>query len=373
VNRRVVRRSAVGLVAAVAAVGVGMAVVRRDGNRPTRPSLTAARQAGGVVFDDRNANGLLDGSDRVVPGARVAVLNPLTGTSSDVAVSRTGSFVVDVGALQSVNVMVGFDLPAPAGGSRSVPVRVERRVEVGTVTEIALRPRPRSCSSVAVCDGLLLPDLISLAETPTFLPAETLAEYPGPDRWSIDRTTAPGRVLLRVATISANVGLGPLLVVGTDERDGTFRGTKQRLLDVYGSYLDVDSGVFEQSASHSHVHLQALEEIRLIGSASRVASARKISFCLTDVFPTAARPVTARPVSIELKLFECGEGQQGMNIGMADYYGPALADQFVDITGLVPGRYTLEIVSDPDAVLAELNESNNSVQLALELTAEQLR
>jgi Lysyl oxidase len=375
VNRRIVGGIVGGIVAATVVVVATTTIVLGGSTitQPKRPTLTAARQAGGVVFDDANGNGVIDKSDRVVRNVRVTVTNPVAGTAADAVVRRDGSFLVDMGALPSVLVTVAFDLPAPPGGQRPVPVRVERRVEVGYVADIAIRPNARACASLVVCEGLLLPDLVSLPQTPAFLREEVRREYPGPSEWTIDRTTAPGRVLLRVATISANIGAGPLLIVGTNEREGTFRATKQRLMDANASYFDIDSGTFEQSASHGHVHLQAFEEIRLLDDKGTVAKARKISFCLTDVFPAVENVPSPRAVSLELKLFECGKGQQGMNTGMADYYGPALADQFVDITGIAPGRYTLEIVSDPGGVLVESNETNNSVQLAIELTAEQLR
>jgi Lysyl oxidase len=225
----------------------------------------------------------------------------------------------------------------------------------------------KACTAAADCDGLLLPDLVPLRDTPEFLNEEIQREYPGPSRWYIDRTTVPGRALLRIATISANVGTGPVVVLGVDQRDGVYSAVVQRIFDSSGGYLDTASGTFEMSQSHRHVHLEAFEEIRLVGENGQVASAKKVSFCLTDVLPTSP-DVRDAPVSIDLKLFDCGVSQQGINVAMADYYGPALADQFVDVTGLAPGVYTVEIVVDPDGVIVESDEMNNRVRFNISLS-----
>jgi hypothetical protein len=353
-------------VVALVAVGGVFAVNRATGQTVSGPAPVDAMSIAGVVFRDGNGNGRIDPGEKPIRKASIRVRNPLTHNEQEVTTDSDGAFRVAVGALAHVVVSVLLESKAPTRGGAAVPFRLNRPVAAGETIEIAVAPGRRSCSVPATCDGLLLPDLVSLDETPAFLDEEAQREYIGPTHWSIDRTTSPGRALLRIATISANVGTGPLVVLGVDQRDGLYAGVVQRIFDRSGGYLDTASGTFEFSKSHKHVHLEAFEEIRLIGSNGQVASARKLSFCLTDVMPTTPE-VREAPISIDLKLFDCGVAQQGINVGMADYYGPALPDQFVDVTGLAPGEYTVEIAVDPDGVIVEADESNNLVSFGISL------
>jgi hypothetical protein len=364
-----VRRLALSVapVAALVVLGGVFVANRATGQTISGPASVDAMSIAGVVFRDSNRNGSIDAGEPPVRKASIRVRNPLTHNEQEVTTDSNGAFHVAVGALANVVVSVLLETKAPKGGGAAVPFRVNRSVAAGGTIEIAVSPGPRSCSVPALCDGLLLPDLVSLDETPAFLDDEVQREYIGPTQWSIDRTTSPGRALLRIATISANVGTGPLVVLGVDQHDGIYAGVVQRIFDKSGGYLDTASGTFEFSKSHKHVHLEAFEEIRLIGANGQVASARKLSFCLTDVLPTKPE-VREAPISIDLKLFECGVGQQGINVGMADYYGPALPDQFVDVTGLAPGEYTVEIAVDPDNVIVEADESNNLVSFEISLS-----
>jgi Lysyl oxidase len=348
-------------------VGGVFAVSRATGQTAPGPAVVDAMSIAGVVYRDSNRNGRIDTGEPPIRKAPIRVRNPLTHNEQDVTTDSNGAFKLAVGALAHVVVSVLLEGRAPTRSSAVVPFRVNRSVAAGEVIEIAVSPGPRSCSVPATCAGLLLPDLVSLDETPAFLDEEAQREYIGPTQWSIDRKTSPGRALLRIATISANVGAGPLVVLGVDQRDGVYTGVVQRLFDRSGGYLDTSSGTFEFSKSHKHVHLEAFEEIRLIGTNGQIASARKLSFCLTDVLPTAPEVVEA-PISIDLKLFDCGVAQQGINVGMADYYGPALPDQFVDVTGLADGDYTVEIAVDPDDVIVEADESNNLVRFKISLS-----
>ena len=254
-----------------AAVVIGGAPLVRNSSRDMarRPTLDGPLKVGGAVFADTHLDGRLDEGERPLAGSPVTARNDLAGSvASATTDADDDSFVVDVGALPSVLISVLVELPAPDGSTSRVPVRLEPSARAGEVVDLPIRARERQCPDPATCPDLLLPDLVSLPATPGFLPEEVRSEYPGHRDWSIDRTTSPGRTLLRVATISANVGVGPLLVVGVDRRAGTLR----------------------RDAEHGHVHLDAFEELRLRNAEGVVASAHKLSFCLTDVPRTAGGP-----------------------------------------------------------------------------------
>src|SRR5262249_36848874 len=56
---------------------------------------------------------------------------------------------------------------------------------------------------------------------------------------------------------------------------------------------------------------------------------------------------------------------QGINKGCSDAYGANLGCQYLDITGVPPGNYTLRVTLDPFGRIPELNEANNVATLAV--------
>ena len=335
------------------------------GSFPPRAPSLAERDVGGFVFDDKNDNGRIDVGESGKRGLVVTITNPLTGHESTTRTDHYGSFRVAAGAIEATRISVSVPTPPIANGGTPVIVNVERAALPGKAIEIAISGRRRSCE-VAACSGLLLPDLVSLRRTPIGLAKDIADEYPGPDRWTIDTATKPAHRLLRVATISANIGSGPL-VLGSSSRTGESGAAVQRIFDERLGYIDVPSGKFVLSASHGHTHLDSYQALRLVRSGSTVAQTGKISFCITDVFPRESNLDVLRPVAIPLSLFDCSPRVQGINVEMADYYGPALAEQYLDVTGVPPGRYELQIVTDPEGRITESNETNNSVSLEVDL------
>jgi len=81
-----------------------------------------------------------------------------------------------------------------------------------------------------------------------------------------------------------------------------------------------------------------------------VAIGGKVGFCLEDVFRWSP---TANPSSVFVCTF------QGLQAGWADVYGAFLACQYIDITGIAGGNYTLELEIDPAHRIPEANEANN--------------
>ena len=50
---------------------------------------------------------------------------------------------------------------------------------------------------------------------------------------------------------------------------------------------------------------------------------------------------------------------QGISAGCYDVYGANLGCQYLDVTGVPPGTYTLRVRMDPFARIPELSETNN--------------
>ena len=271
---------------------------------------------------------------------------------------------------------VPWELDPPAGADRPVAVELIRSVTPGDATTIAIAVEPR-CTSSDACPGLPLPDLVPQLDLPPLPPGtpqialdERSHEFPSPREWRIDRESKPGRALLRVSTLTANLGDGPLVLVRGDVAADLSEATVyQRLIDANGRYLDIEAGRFEHHEPHGHVHLEAFEEMRLVDSSGNVvARSAKLSFCLTDVFPVdSAARLSVDSTRIALPPWQCDAFVQAINPGFVDFYGRELPDQYLDITGVPAGDYLLEFVADPDDVLVESDETNNVASFAIAL------
>lgn len=128
---------------------------------------------------------------------------------------------------------------------------------------------------------------------------------------------------------------------------------------VFGS--PADSPLFQYAPCHNHYHFEALATYRVLTiSNDLVRVGNKFGFCLEDVFRVS-------PVSSGTKRFNCDF--QGLQAGWSDIYNADLPCQYVDLTGLPPGEYQLEIEVDPLHQIPESDESNNLIRLPFELNA----
>jgi hypothetical protein len=114
--------------------------------------------------------------------------------------------------------------------------------------------------------------------------------------------------------------------------------------------------LFVFAACHGHYHFNNFAEYRLrrISDGAIVAIGGKVGFCLEDI---ARWSGTANPAMV----YTCGF--QGLQSGWADIYVSSLPCQYVDITGLPAGNYTLEMEIDPAHRIPEANEGNNIATL----------
>jgi hypothetical protein len=149
------------------------------------------------------------------------------------------------------------------------------------------------------------------------------------------------RVLLRFDTVSANRGAADL-VVGAPPPAGE------------------SSDVFEWSQCHGHHHVRNYASYELLdATGTTVLTARKQSFCLQDdedIQPGV--PPTG---------YSCTD--QGITHGWADVYGRFLPCQWIDVTGIQAGAYTLRIVVNPLHTLPESNYDNNTFTVPVTVPA----
>lgn len=216
--------------------------------------------------------------------------------------------------------------------------------------------------------SLLLPDM-----TPIIGEDPTEGQYPNMEHWLIDTSSQSGRTLLRINTVTANIGDGPLHIVGGKVVGDDEQIVYQRVWRSDDTFSDHEAGRFVYHKYHEHIHFDnyAQYSLRLQDVDGKViAEGNKIGFCLTDVIPADQALMDASTAYIALPPLECGSREQGINSGFADYYGAKLADQWIDITDVPWGEYQLAIVVDPNNLIMESNEDNNHLSMPLTYSEE---
>ena len=178
--------------------------------------------------------------------------------------------------------------------------------------------------------GLDLPDVIVWA--PSIAPFITVETFTGTNCDVVEGAVQAGcRRLLRFTTEARNIGESDLNL---------------------GS--PVGNSNFMFAPCHMHYHFAGYAEYRLLQFGLPLLSGRKTGFCLEDVsrFDTTANPST---------LYACDH--QGAQRGWADVYGASISGQWLDITEVAPGTYTLELEVNPAHSFAESDYSNNKAQV----------
>jgi len=106
--------------------------------------------------------------------------------------------------------------------------------------------------------------------------------------------------------------------------------------------------VCSPAAGHNHAHYLNYARYELLdNSAAAVVVGHKQGYCLRD--STCNSGVTAK--------YTCSN--QGITAGCGDIYGYTLGCQYLDITGVAPGNYTLRVTVDPYDLIPDRDKSNN--------------
>ncbi|MEZ4715790.1 MAG: lysyl oxidase family protein [Caldilineaceae bacterium] len=357
------------------------------------PNLTSIE---GLIYGDANGDGVQGADEAGLPGVTVALYGGDGIDQRQIMTTTTGTDGATLGSFRLAQVAAGapggapyrvearLTMPPVVDGVDLNPIRLIRQITptVAGPNVVDFAAWPHAVDAAALDDaatlraaGFLVPDLRPLTTYP--LPDELSPEmkadvargYPGLEAWYLDTTSQPGKVLLRFGTLALNQGAGPLHILG-GAVDGDARPVFQRIYTAGGAFIERPVAVFVQHQGHDHVHVAAFElyNLRDLETDEVVAASPKVSFCLTDVLwsiepaLTAAAPVATVPMG-----WNCGQYEQSINVGFSDYYGPALADQWIDITDVPDGRYRLEVVIDPEGKFLEADTSNNTVSIEVEI------
>jgi hypothetical protein len=150
---------------------------------------------------------------------------------------------------------------------------------------------------------------------------------------------APGdRRLLRFSVSIPNLGTGPVYIQSPDERPE----------------------LYEFDACHGHHHLTGFASYELLGAQDAVlAVGRKQGFALVDLTPYCG---DAAPDVIE------ADGSQRISPGWADVYAGDYSCQWLDVTDVADGTYTLRIGVDSSNIVDEQDVLPNSVDVKVKLS-----
>lgn len=185
----------------------------------------------------------------------------------------------------------------------------------------------------------------------------------------VTRSAPGGRVVLAFSSAVENIGKGPLLVRGQRET-GELRMRADQLVERADGTRIARRGIGKLGffpGGHNHWHFMGFQRFELRDTAGkRVARDHKTGFCLGDRFPSK-RPVPGTSKSPVIN-HNCSRGLRGttrllMGIapGWGDDYAAYLEDQFVEITGVSPGRYVLVHRADPSEVLQVADDRSDDV------------
>jgi hypothetical protein len=201
------------------------------------------------------------------------------------------------------------------------------------------------------------------------------------------RITPSGRHRLRFTTTTANVGTGVVELEPVKDdcnEDGDVENDRSAVQHVY---LDEDgNGVFDPAVDvtvedatvgcfvfhevHDHWHFEGFARYRLVNprTGRAVATQAKVGFCVVDNYRWRAE-LPGSPANAHYRSCQ-PDAVQGLSVGWADVYPAFLAAQWLDVSGLSPGRYCLVQRIDPGDRIAEADDGNNVNRTALQLRAD---
>ena len=198
-----------------------------------------------------------------------------------------------------------------------------------------------------------------------------------PAELQFDRTTIPGRLLLRATSSVNNRGSGPLEV--SAHRNGRHWRVYQAIYDRSGRrhvFPTAATLVFKHvsgerygygnvgSASYWKFAHVAAFQLWSIGAHDRairlVRSGPKVDYCLRDL--VHSRPSARSPSAPHYP--GCNQDPYirrdvlGTSVGWSDVYPFTYPEQWIDVTGL-RGRFAFVQIADPRHLLFESNDDNN--------------
>jgi len=190
--------------------------------------------------------------------------------------------------------------------------------------------------------------------------------------------TSSGRKLLRFTTTILNYGAGPLEVRGNRKTTSQPFDIDQIVYRSDGTTRRIETTATVRYAGdgHDHYHVRRLATYHLWSTKGTLRDS-KIGFCFFDTnlrYRSLPRAPSTR------RYFESGCGtrrslstRSGISVGWGDKYPWNFAFQYIDITGLPAGTYTLRAAVDLFSQFTESRESNNCSYARLSIRSSTVR
>lgn len=225
-------------------------------------------------------------------------------------------------------------------------------------------------------DDALLPPTPVPGDSPSNLLAPDLRTVP-PARLRLSFLAQSEQLLLRFDNTIYNSGLGPMEVIGQVDPATGQTHVHQRLYTRTGATAELRVGEFHYHPTHLHWHMRdfALYEVLPVSPSgdltAPVASNHKVSYCLMDLRVEGSEVGRFEPPRAEY--IGCDKEVQGISVGWGDIYEYFRPDQWVDVTDLPDGLYALRSTVDPDNLLLERHETNNTAMVFFSLQGQSLQ
>ena len=216
---------------------------------------------------------------------------------------------------------------------------------------------------VIVCAGMIAPAGVAANHGTTALLPD-LGMAPLQD-FSVQKRPRGVR-WLRFSAIIVNVGAGPFQARGY-QADGVGDLEIDQQFYTSGAIASHPTAakMYFGGDGHNHWHVRDLEQYVLDGANNSRRYGEKHGFCFWDNY----RYNTALPGyptnAVYNSTNSCrtqtgGTVMMGLSIGWGDIYPASITDQYINITGLPAGEYTITATADWSNWFTESNETNNS-------------
>ena len=222
--------------------------------------------------------------------------------------------------------------------------------------------------------------VLGLSAAPPFVPSVAAANDRLPDLQMAKLTdfrivtTAGGQRLLRFTAIMLNLGAGALEITSSRPNVSSPWDVDQVIYDDAGGSrtIETDAALNYAGDGHSHWHVTKIVDHDM-WSTSRTLHGSKVGFCFFDT--TLWDPDLPNSPASRYYLEQWCGGQPaltsrvGISVGWGDRYSWQLPYQWIDITGLPGGTYTLRAIVDARDELTESSDTNNCTYTRLSFNA----
>jgi hypothetical protein len=190
--------------------------------------------------------------------------------------------------------------------------------------------------------------------------------------------TSSGRKLLRFTSEILNYGAGPFEVRGSRPNSNVAFDIDQIVYRSDGSNRRVQTNATAAFAGdgHLHYHVRRVMSYHLWSTRGTLRDS-KIGFCFFD---TNARYLSLPRAPRTARYRESGCGgrratstRSGISVGWGDRYPSNFAYQWIDITGLPSGSYTLRAAVDLFGHFLESRETNNCSYVRISISGSTVR